>query len=119
VSQTVTGLTVGKTYDLSWLYGGRPGGGPQALNVSFGGTLLTQDSGSTGVWTPNHFQVVADAASETLTFTSLNEGGNQSYGNEITAVSLSVPEPATWAMMLIGVAGAGYTARRRRSAVAA
>jgi hypothetical protein len=31
----------------------------------------------------------------------------------------AVPEPSTWAMMLLGVAGLGYAARRRRSATAA
>lgn len=119
VSQTVAGLTVGQSYTLSWLYGGRPGGGPQTLDVSFGGAPVTQDSGSFGAWTPNQFQVVATAPSETLTFTSLNVGGAPSYGNEITDVSLSAPEPAAWAMMLIGVAGVGYAARRRRTALAA
>jgi hypothetical protein len=31
-------------------------------------------------------------------------------------ISAAVPEPSTWAMMLIGFAGLGYTARRRRIA---
>ena len=31
--QTVTGLTVGDTYTLSYLYGGRTSGGPDTLDV--------------------------------------------------------------------------------------
>ena len=30
----------------------------------------------------------------------------------------SVPEPSTWAMMLVGLAGLGFAARRRRSPLA-
>ena len=115
VSQTVTGLTLGQTYDLSWAYGGRTGGGPQALNVSFGNTLLTQNSGSIGAWTITTFRVLATSSSETLVFSALNLGGLPSYGNEITNVSLSaVPEPMSWAMMLLGFGGLGAVVRNRR-----
>ena len=94
VSYTVTGLTVGKAYDLSWDYGGRTSGGPDFLNVSFGGNLLVQNFGSVGPWTDNAFSVVATASSETLTFASVDtsgSGGIPSYGNEITNVSLTGP----------------------------
>src|SRR5665213_1521860 len=37
--QTITGLTIGATYTLSWLYGGRTSGGPDQLDVSWGSTL--------------------------------------------------------------------------------
>jgi hypothetical protein len=118
VSQTVTGLTVGKTYDLSWLYGGRNGGGPQALNVSFGGVAVTTDTSDNGVndfWSPNAFKVVATATSETLTFASEVTSGIPSYGNELTDVSLTpVPEPAAWALMLMGFGGLGAGLRTRR-----
>jgi len=124
VSQTITGLKVGESYQLSWAYGGRSGGGPQALNVSFGGKALTQDS-SNGYanWALNTFDIVAKSSSETLTFASVDTsalGGLPSYGNEITAVSLTaVPEPSTWAMMLIGFGGLGAAIRSRRTRVAA
>ena len=115
VSQTLTGLVVGQTYNLSWAYGGRTGGGPQALNVSFGGTLLTQNTGSLGAWTINAFSVLATSSSETLTFSALDLGGLPSYGNEITNVSFSaVPEPMSWAMMLLGFGGLGAVVRNRR-----
>jgi hypothetical protein len=117
-SQTVTGLTIGQSYLLSFAYGGRNAGGPQALDVSFGGVLLTTDTsdGVNAFWTPNSFRFLATATTETLVFQSLDVGGNQSYGNEITDVSLTnVPEPATWAFMLVGAGcmGAGLRMRRR------
>jgi hypothetical protein len=117
VSYTVSGLTPGATYDLSWDYGGRTGGGVQALDVSFGGALLTQDTGSLGVWTSNAFQVVALSSSETLTFASEVTGGLPSYGNEIANVSLTAaPEASTWAMMGLGFAGLGFAGLRGRRA---
>jgi len=41
-------------------------------------------------------------------------GGNASYGGTVNfALGSAVPEPATWAMMLVGVAAIGMTMRRR------
>lgn len=121
VSQTVNGLVVGKTYALSWDYGGRTSGGPQSMDVFFGGQFLTNNSGSIGVWTTNTFNLVATATSEKLLFVGLNLGGAPSYGNEITNVSLTggVPEPATWALMIGGFGLAGAALRRRRAVAAA
>ncbi len=117
-SYTVSGLKVGATYDLSWDYGGRTAGGPSSATVSFGGTVLADDSGSIGTWTYNWFQVVATSTTEDLVLTAAATGA-PSYGNEFTNFSLSaVPEPSTWAMMGVGFAGlafAGY--RRRRTAI--
>jgi hypothetical protein len=45
-SYTVTGLTVGETYNLSWDYGVRDAGGPSSATASFGGVVLTTDGGS-------------------------------------------------------------------------
>jgi PEP-CTERM motif len=106
-SYTVSGLTVGSIYTLSWDYGGRTSGGPDYLDVSFGGTHLTTDGGSIGYWTLNSFLVKATSSTEALVFASEVTGGLPSYGNEITNVSLSAPEPSTWAMMLAGFAGLG------------
>jgi len=120
--QTVNGLTVGAQYNLSWLYGGRDSGGPDFLDVSFGGQYLVTNSGSIGVWSPNSYVVTATATSETLVFASWTTSGAPSYGNEITNVSLTaVPEPATWAMMLVGVGALGAALRhsRRRTVQAA
>jgi hypothetical protein len=120
VSQTVTGLVVGNSYTLSYLYGGRPGGGAQALDVSFGGVLLTNDTGSIGSWTSNSFTVVATSTSEVLEFKSLVTTGSPSYGNEISTVSVTaVPELSTWGMMLAGFAGLGFVGYRRQNSIQA
>ena len=114
-SYTVTGLSVGETYKLSWDYGGRTSGGPSSATATFGGVTVTTDSGSVGVWTPNVFAVVAKSTSETLTFTAAPTG-TPSYGNEYTNISLTgAPELSTWAMMGLGFAAlafAGYRSRR-------
>jgi hypothetical protein len=39
--------------------------------------------------------------------------------NVVTSPPLPVPEPSTWAMMLLGFAGLGYAAVRRQGAVRA
>lgn len=43
--------------------------------------------------------------------------GNTSIDN-LEAIAGPVPEPSTWAMMLIGFGGIGYSMRRRRKSVA-
>ena len=43
-------------------------------------------------------------------------GANQNFTIDI-GVTPAVPEPSTWAMMLIGFAGFGYAAVRRKGAV--
>jgi hypothetical protein len=43
-------------------------------------------------------------------------GGNQNIGNILDNVTLTtaVPEPSTWAMMILGFAGLGFLAYRRK-----
>ena len=43
-------------------------------------------------------------------------GGTSGYGGNLSATQVgAVPEPATWAMLLIGFAGVGFMAYRRRN----
>ena len=117
VVQTVSGLTVGKTYDVSYLYGGRSGTGLQQINVFFGGAQLGGvNTAVVGQWTSYSFLVKATATSEVLEFAALNTGIAPSYGNEITNVAVSAPEASTWAMMLAGFAGLGFVGYRRQKA---
>jgi hypothetical protein len=126
ISQTITGLTVGETYDLTFGYGIRQDAGVQQMVVSIGGAplgTLNAPNEPTSSWHAEYYAFTATAASEILTFTSnVTTGGNPAEGNELTAVSLTaLPEPMTWALMLVGFAGIGGALRvgRRRLAIAA
>ena len=49
-----------------------------------------------------------------LTFRDL-AGGNNNVGNLLDNVSVTaVPEPSTWAMMILGFLGVGFVAYRRK-----
>ncbi len=118
LSQTVSGLTVGGTYTLSWAYGSRPGSGPQQLDVSFGGspvaTNTSDGSGNSVAWASNSYTVVANATSETLSFAAVNVGGAPAVGNELDAVSLTaIPEPASLCLLGSGLLGLPLLRRKR------
>jgi hypothetical protein len=124
-SYIVSGLTVGKTYTLSYDYGVRNSGGPSSATTTFGGQLVTTDGVTNGNywangWSFESFTVVANATSEALVLTAADTG-TPSYGNEYTNFSLTAtPEISTWAMMGLGFAGlafAGFHSRRKAFSV--
>jgi len=110
------------------------GGGSYVLTFNLGGnsrtlpgrtTTITLGDWSTTItlqpydgWTSQSFNIVTSGGA--LTF---SENGPANYqGNILDNVSLSaVPEPATWAMMIIGFGAVGTMVRasRRRQAFAA
>lgn len=54
-----------------------------------------------------------------LSFADLPNDGNQNIGNILDNVSVSaVPEPATWAMIILGFASVGFMAYRRKNRAA-
>lgn len=146
MSQSISGLTVGETYHLTFdwaatqydfvngsLFGCTgcwTGATTNQFEVSLGGethdtaTVDVASQGFTG-WMTASMDFTATSASEMLTF--LSKGGPISLppvalldGVSLTgAVPAAAPEPATWAMMGIGFAGLGLVAyRRRRKALA-
>lgn len=122
ISQTITGLVVGQTYNVSWGYGERPGSGAAQTNVTFGGQLIATDTTPSDpasfTWVANSYNIVATSASENLVFQAINgiqNAGSLSYGNAITAVSVSpVPEAEEWAMMLVGLGLIGVAAKSKK-----
>ena len=132
VGQFVGGLSVNRTYQLSWDYGGRPGGGSQVALVfiydphTSKSTNLALDFGSIGTWSYNRVDFKATNPGEFIFLYGLPPSviglptGNPSYGNEFTNFNLrGVPEPTTWATMLLGVFGLGAAARASRRKVRA
>jgi hypothetical protein len=138
LTQTITGLTVGETYTLSFNYafGQQPGFGGdtvQSLTASLGsftGTLpsafppggFSPPSHGFSGWETFSTKITADATSETLSFLAAGNLPVPPFAL-VSDVSLtgSVPEASTWAMMLIGFGGvafAGFRSRRRVAAAA-
>jgi hypothetical protein len=119
VSQTITGLTVGQTYVLTFAYGDRPGSGDESMNVLLDGALITSEldnlNNSSLVWNVDSYGIVATSTSETLSFVGLADSGQPSFGNEVTDVALvASPEPSTWLLMISGIGLLGFAAWRQR-----
>jgi hypothetical protein len=130
IDQVITGLTPGKIYSVGFDYGfaqqfGFNGNTVQNWKVSFAGQNATTanynlpNHGFSG-WFHTSYNFVANNATETLSFLA--------YGNlpvppfalldGVTFSRDTVPEPASWALMLIGFGMIGNVARRRRTRVA-
>jgi len=121
LSQNGAAILVG-TFNLG-------GGGGDVLYLSPAGTKATNVDGyvpsdiSFAGGTENLVVPITLTGSDTLSFSYTSLSGNgyagfQGLGDEgwgIQDVVVSVPEPATWAMMLVGFGGLGATLRRARA----
>lgn len=133
LSQTINGLTVGKSYTLAFNWGGAQlrtatGATTDQLSVTFGGqtqstaVISNVSQGFTG-WLNQSFNFTATSTSQVLSFLSIGTPDGLPPIAVLDGVSLvetpAVPEPATWALLITGFAFIGAAARRRRAAVAA
>jgi PEP-CTERM motif len=119
---TVTGLTAGLQYFLSFQYFGdnRPTQ-PWVLNYSIAGSGplslssadLAAGSNAGSILT---LPFLAQGPTATLFFSESTPLGSEASPiiDNIT-ISTGVPEPATWAMMVLGFLGVGWLAGRRKS----
>lgn len=90
--------------------------GGATLSVYAGTTLLDSFSYVAGNADVNATRAFSGSGITKFSFTSSNPRYFAISTLRFTP-SAAVPEPATWAMMLIGFGAAGYALRRRRSAV--
>jgi hypothetical protein len=103
-------LVLGKT-GASQFFFGSESGDPQVINVSLSGAGGFQDPLFVGFGTTQESLTVAQSpGSGTLSGDSLT--GELTF----TYTPAAAPEASTWAMMLVGFAGLGYAAVRRKSA---
>lgn len=129
-STTITGMTVGDSYTLSFDYAGIQQHGftgptTETVKVTIGGTTYPKEPvlddathGFTG-WNHETISFTATAASEALSFLAIGTPNGLPPFTLVSGISVpvpdAVPEPATWTIMLLGVGMVGGLARRRRA----
>ncbi|WP_419809963.1 PEPxxWA-CTERM sorting domain-containing protein [Sphingomonas sp.] len=109
------------TYDLSFLYSARPGfaASTQGIEVLLGSTLLgsfAEDGQGTTAWSTKTLSpFTVGVGGGLLTFRAVGTSdGVGGYVDNITAAFAGVPEPSTWALMILGFGAVGGAMRRRR-----
>lgn len=127
--QTITGLTIGREYELRFLWAGtqyqnRVGDTTIRLNVDFGSdnfattTLINTTHGFQG-WFEVVRRFTARSNNQTLSFLAEGTPNGLPPVALLDGISISaVPEPQSWAMLIAGFALVGVTARRRRAVAA-
>jgi hypothetical protein len=131
LSQTINGLVAGQSYDLSFYFAagqehGAPGPTTEAVTASLGAQSFTTDTRDTpyqgfSPWELESFVFTASGASELLSFLAIGTPSGAPPislidGISLTSTTAAAPEPATWALMLVGIAGIGGATWLRRKA---
>ena len=119
--QSLTGLTVGQEYTVSWFAGnfGYDGGRIQYLGSNAIDVLIDGQSIGTGAtlsvgsnWYTQTLSFVATGATQELSFKLAST--NKAYLS-IDGIAVSaVPEPATWMLMGVSLVSMSLVMRRRR-----
>ena len=140
VNQEITGLTAGKIYTVSFDWAGAQqlgytGATTDYWAVSLGSETIdtptvTVASGGFSGWMSESFRFTATAADEVLSFKAFGTCLTVTCGpttsgappfallDSVALTTSTVPEPSSWAMMLVGFAGLGYAGfRSRRRAI--
>lgn len=128
-NQTISGLTSGHSYTLSFVWAGNqfldsntlPDNGTLTIDwqVSLGGETFTTPVESytahdfTG-WLTQSFTYTATNPSEVLSLLAQGMPNGLPPVALLDGVSLTVPEPASWSLIILGIAGLGAVARKRR-----
>ncbi len=127
-SQTLSGLVVGQAYVVNFKTAAEGETLTQQLTVGMtSGSLTPSQTYTTPVspgyntffwanWGSDTYGFVANGTSATLQFSVTNQ--QYDVGLDSVSISSAVPEPSTWGMMLLGFAGVGFMAYRRKTKLA-
>lgn len=112
ISIALNGLIAGHTYKVSFAAAQRPGYGVNPFTVGVTGGTLGSFSTASTAWTTYTTSFVAGGATDTLTFRGSAITGDSGFG--LDAITVAVPEPATWALLILGFGTLGAALRRRQ-----
>ncbi|CAM5797871.1 PEPxxWA-CTERM sorting domain-containing protein [Rhizobacter fulvus] len=131
LSQTISGLTVGHTYTLSFLMAGAQeddkfGNTTDSWRVTFGNqtrdsTIITNTTHGFTDWISQSMTFTASSTSQILSFLAVGTPTGLPPVSLLDGVSLvdstvpAVPEPSSWAMLLAGVGAMGFMLRKRNN----
>lgn len=116
ISIALNGLTAGQEYSVSFDLAARPYGGADPLTVSAGNSSGMFTITNTA-WSTHSIDFMApESGTADLKFLGSTLDGDSSVGLDAVSIA-AVPEPATWAMMLLGFGMIGFASRRRQRAV--
>jgi hypothetical protein len=126
ITQTINGLVAGKSYKVEFYFAGAQqfgydGDTTEGWQVSLGSgaaqntaTLANVSHGFTG-WNKATMNFTADGVSDTLSFLAIGSPSSSLPPFALLdGVTMSVPEPTTWALMIMGFGGIGAMVRNRR-----
>lgn len=118
LSQTINGLVIGTTYTFDYDY---VSGGTGSLTWSLAGATTMGSTNAATNYAGLSFQALT--TSLTISFAGAGNGNSGTPGyktailDNVSLQSVSaVPEPETYAMMLVGLGAVGFVARRRKQA---
>jgi hypothetical protein len=115
VSQSIS-TAIGGKYLLSFDLGSSVQyGAPDSIFAAAGSTngIFTSQNTLNNIW---EHEALLFTATSTSTLISLTGSSGSAYiGLDNVNVSSAVPEPSTWAMMILGFFGVGFVAYRRKS----
>jgi len=110
----------GDVFDLAVTFSQPVGTSPDPglFTVDLAGKITGNGKdGSVGItWLVNTDTFTFDGGTFSLKLNdlSISPGGDVSVTGTLTAVETAVPEPSTWAMMILGFCGVGFMAYRRK-----
>lgn len=112
LSQTLS-TVAGQTYTISfWLED--DGGTPSSFEAAFGGNELVALSNPNAFdYTLYSYSLTASSASTLLSF-SFRQDPAYFHLDDVSVSPTGVPEPSTWAMMILGLGAAGLALRQRK-----